>query len=275
LCVYYQPQIDIPTGRVMGCEALLRWHHPKLGAISPGRFIPIAETSGLIIPIDRWVLQTACAQLARWGRQGLGDLRIAVNVTALTLQQEDFVGFVLDALTASSVSPSKLEIEITERAAVSDLDDTIAKLHRLRRAGVQIAIDDFGTGYSSLSYLKRLPADRLKIDRSFVRDADRNATDRALFRAIVDMASAVGMQILAEGVETAEQLAFLRQEGCQGYQGFFMSPAIAVDDVLPWLLERDLAPMPARSSPPPSGGQSAVSSAKPKRPTPKPELVDA
>jgi diguanylate cyclase (GGDEF)-like protein/PAS domain S-box-containing protein len=247
LSVYYQPQVDIASGRVVGCEALLRWHHPQLGSISPGLFIPIAETSGLIIPLDRWVIETACEQLLRWGRQGLGELRIAVNVTALTLQQEDFVDFVLGTLGAAGVAPHKLEIEITERAAVVDLCATVAKLEQLRQAGVQIAIDDFGTGYSSLSYLKRLPADRLKIDRSFVCEAHLDPTDRALFRAIVDMAGAVGMEIVAEGVETQQQLDFLRTEGCQNYQGFYMSPAIAADDVLPWLLERDLAPQSAET----------------------------
>ncbi|MEO1090270.1 MAG: EAL domain-containing protein [Pseudomonadota bacterium] len=251
LCVYYQPQVDIASGTVVGCEALLRWHHPKLGAVSPGTFIPIAETSGVIIQIDRWVISTACEQLKRWAAQGLGDLRIAVNVTALTLQQDDFVDYTLEALKSCDADPAKLEIEVTERAAVSDLADTVRKLNALRAIGVQVAIDDFGTGYSSLSYLKQLPADRLKIDRSFVQDAHRNGTDRVVFKAIVDMAKAVGMEILAEGVETREQLAFLGEQGCHEYQGFFMSPAIAPDDVMPWLLERELLPDTPQPEPAP------------------------
>ena len=240
LSVYYQPQIEIASGRVVGVEALLRWHHPRLGAVSPGTFIPIAEASGLIVQLDRWVLKTACRQWRRWSQQGLGGLRVAVNITALSLQQDDFIPFVLDVIAEEQVLAGKLEIEITESAAVRDLEQTVMKLEGLRGAGVLIAIDDFGTGYSSLSYLKSLPADRLKIDRSFVRDAHTNASDRHIFKAIVDMASAVGIELLAEGVETREQLAFLKEQRCQEYQGFFMSPAIAAEDILPWLLEHEL-----------------------------------
>ncbi len=240
LSVYYQPQVDIASGRIVGVEALLRWHHPRLGSVSPATFIPIAEASGLIVQLDRWVLKTACQQWRRWAKQGLGSLRVAVNITALSVQQEDFVSSILQLVQDEKVLAGKLEIEITESAAVGDLDETVIKLEGLRGAGVLIAIDDFGTGYSSLSYLKRLPADRLKIDRSFLQDAHRNASDRHVFRAIVDMANAVGMELLAEGVETREQLVFLKEQRCHEYQGFFMSPAIAPEDVLPWLLEQEL-----------------------------------
>lgn len=259
LSVYYQPQVDVASGRVVGVEALLRWHHPRLGAVSPATFIPIAEASGLVVQLDRWVLRNACEQWRRWAKQGLGGLRVAVNVTALSLQQDDFVPFVLDVIAQEQVLAGKLEIEITESATVGDFDKTVTKLEGLRGAGVLIAIDDFGTGYSSLSYLKSLPADRLKIDRSFLQDAHRNLSDRHVFKAIVDMAYAVGLELLAEGVETREQLAFLEQQRCHEYQGFYMSPAIAPDDLLPWLLEQEL--VEASCLPTPAGATTEVRSA--------------
>ncbi len=252
LSLYYQPQVDIPSGRVVGVEALLRWHHPRLGAISPGTFIPIAEASGVIMQLDRWVFENACKQQRRWAQQGLGDLRIAINIGALSLQQEGFVKRTLETVAATQANINRIEIEVTESAAVVDLRTTIQQLSSLRAAGVQIAIDDFGTGYSSLSYLKQLPADRLKIDRAFLEEAHRNSTDRLLLKAIVEMAKAVGMETLAEGVETQEQLDFLMVLGCQEYQGFLMSPAIAAEDILPWMLEQDLTPAikPVRLAPP-------------------------
>jgi diguanylate cyclase (GGDEF)-like protein/PAS domain S-box-containing protein len=254
LSLYYQPQVDVASGRVVGVEALLRWHHPRLGAVSPATFIPIAEASGLIVQLDRWVLRSACEQWRRWAKQGLGGLRVAVNVAARSLQQDDFVPFVLDVVAQEKVLAGKLEIEITESATVGDFDTTLTKLEGLRGAGVLIAIDDFGTGYSSLSYLKSLPADRLKIDRSFLGDAHRNVSDRHVFKAIVDMAHAVGLELLAEGVETHEQLAFLENERCHEYQGFYMSPAIAPEDLLPWLLEHELVEAAGLVAPAGAGG---------------------
>lgn len=221
----YQPQRSLADGNIVGAEALVRWNRPGVGMVPPQEFIRMAEESGFIVGLSNWVLMAACCQAADWRRIGL-HLRIAVNVSVIQLQQTDFVEQVQRALQVSGLPAQGLELEITEGAFVSDVHDAIDKMHRLKGMGVELAVDDFGTGYSSLSYLKQMPVDRLKIDQSFVRDIPGNADDSAIVRAILAMAANLKLQVIAEGVESEEQLEFLRSEGCQDVQGYFLSPPI-------------------------------------------------
>ncbi|SFD97119.1 PAS domain S-box-containing protein/diguanylate cyclase (GGDEF) domain-containing protein [Massilia yuzhufengensis] len=218
--MHYQPQVDV-QGRITGAEALLRWNSPKRGAIGPSVFIPIAEASGLIVPLGRWALHTACAQLACWKSQpGLRDLTVSVNVSIRQFRERSFVQDVVDTVSDTGVSPSKLKLELTETVLIDDVDDTIEKMRQLKELGVNFSLDDFGTGYSSLSYLKRLPINQLKIDRSFVRDILTNPNDASIARSIVALSQALGLGIIAEGVETEEQRNFLAEIGCSFYQGY-------------------------------------------------------
>jgi diguanylate cyclase (GGDEF)-like protein len=223
--LFYQPQRSLLDGRIVGAEALVRWDRPGRGMVPTQEFINVAEESGFIVALGNWVLRAACCQAADWGRTGL-PLRIAVNVSVVQLRQADFVDQVRHALVLSGLPPHRLELEITEGAFVADTVDAIGKLHVIKTMGVELAVDDFGTGYSSLSYLKQLPVDRLKIDQSFVRDLPRSDGDRAIVRAILAMAANLNLQVIAEGVESDEQVDFLRAEGCQEIQGFVLSPAI-------------------------------------------------
>lgn len=220
--LYYQPQVD-GNGRITGVEALLRWNHPEKGMISPELFIPVAESSGLILPIGDWVLQTACEQLAEWKNiPSMKMLTVAVNVSAYQLHQPDFVTRILSVLDQSDAPPEKLKLEITETMLIENVEDTIAKMRALKEHRVGFALDDFGTGYSSLLYLKRLPLDQLKIDRSFVRDILTDQNDVAIARSIVALAKELGLGIIAEGVETEEQREFLAEMGCDAYQGYLI-----------------------------------------------------
>ncbi|SDF61554.1 diguanylate cyclase/phosphodiesterase [Massilia sp. PDC64] len=222
----YQPQRSLQDGRIVGAEALVRWDRPGRGLVPPHEFINVAEESGFIIALGNWVLRAACCQAAAWGGTGLA-LRMAVNVSVVQLRQADFVDQVRHALVLSGLPPHRLELEITEGAFVADTLDAIGKLHLIKAMGVELAVDDFGTGYSSLSYLKQLPVDRLKVDQSFVRDLPHSADDRAIVRAILAMAANLNLQVIAEGVESEEQLEFLRAEGCQEIQGFVLSPPVS------------------------------------------------
>jgi diguanylate cyclase (GGDEF)-like protein/PAS domain S-box-containing protein len=224
----YQPQSSLQNGNIIGAEVLIRWERSDRGMVPPNEFIHLAEEGGFIVALGNWVLRKACCQAAEWGRAGL-PLRIAVNVSVLQLQQADFVDQVRHALLSSGLSAHCLELEITEGAFVSNVLDALDKLHRIKAMGVELAVDDFGTGYSSLSYLKQMPVDRLKIDQSFVRDIPHNADDCAIVRAILAMAANLKLQVIAEGVESAEQRDFLRAEGCQEMQGFLLSPAVSAD----------------------------------------------
>ncbi|MFW5774685.1 MAG: putative bifunctional diguanylate cyclase/phosphodiesterase [Chitinivibrionales bacterium] len=224
--VYYQPQIDLQTGRVVGAEALVRWKHPELGLVSPGEFIPIAEETGLILPIGEWVLATATKQTQLWHQQGFDPLRIAVNLSARQFQQHDMVERVLKTLDQSSLDPNFLELEITESLGMKNAALTVKTLTRLKKMGIHISIDDFGTGYSSLNYLKRFPVDTLKIDQSFIRDISLDQGDEAIVSIIIDMAHALGLKVIAEGVENEIQLGFLKGRSCDQVQGYFFSPPI-------------------------------------------------
>ena len=222
LSVHYQAKVDMQTGEIRGAEALLRWTHPELGVVSPTRFIPIAEECGLIIPIGRWAMTTACTQAAEWLRLGL-PLCVAVNLSPRQFMDPQLVSHVREALDQSGLPPSLLELEITESVMMRDRDAAIEKMTMIRDLGVRLAIDDFGTGYSSLAHLKRFPIDTLKIDRSFIRGIPQSAADLAIAEAILTLATSLGVTVVAEGVETAEQQTFLSGHTCNEMQGFYFN----------------------------------------------------
>jgi len=227
--LHFQPQVDSQSQRMVGAEVLLRWQHPTLGQQSPALFIQILEESGLILEVGSWVLRQACQQTQQLLEQGLvqrEDFSISVNISPRQFRQVDFVEQVMDCLENSRLPARMLKLEITEGIVIQNLDDTIAKMNRLKKLGVSFAMDDFGTGYSSLTYLKRLPVDVLKIDQSFVRDATSDPNDAEIIRAIVAMARSLNLEVIAEGVEQAEQLEFLLQQGCHHYQGYLFSKPV-------------------------------------------------
>ena len=233
--LHYQPKVETVTGLITGTEALLRWQHPLRGLISPMDFIPLAEETGLIVPIGEWVLATACARNKAWQDQGLGKLSVAVNLSARQFVDPLLLPKLTRIIRASGLEPSSLELEITESMVMSNGECAVAVLEKLKSIGVQIAIDDFGTGYSSLAYLKRFPIDTLKIDRSFIRDIPANSGDKKITRAIIAMAHSLKLKVVVEGVETAEQLKFLRSQRCDAVQGYFLYrplPEAEVADIL-------------------------------------------
>ncbi len=221
--LYYQPKVDTATGDVRNAEALIRWRHPERGLIEPLRFIPLAEECGLIHDIGRWVLREACRQCAAWQRAGLTPLRIAVNVSASQFRRGDLLEVIRSALDEAQLDPRFLEIELTESAVMTDPEDSAATLEQLSRMGVLVSVDDFGTGYSSMSYLRRFPIDKLKIDRSFVKDLTSRSDDGSIVQAIISLAHSLRLKVVAEGVETPEQLKFLSSLGCDQYQGYHFS----------------------------------------------------
>ena len=219
--IHYQPQISTRTGRILSVEALLRWRHPRKGLIAPSSFIPLAEQTGLIVPLDAWVLREACRQAREWQTDAGLNLKVAVNLSAMQFRCPDILDTIVSAVNEAGLEPRSLEIELTESALMLDPEQSASALKLLRSMGVSVAIDDFGTGYSSLSYLRRLPIDKLKIDRSFVRDLPTSPTDESIIRAIVSLAHSVGLQVVAEGVETAEQLERIRALDCDQWQGYY------------------------------------------------------
>jgi diguanylate cyclase (GGDEF)-like protein/PAS domain S-box-containing protein len=227
--LHYQAQVDL-SGRVVGAEALVRWQHPINGLVSPANFIPLAEETGLILPLGHWVMEIACTQLAAWAtRPGMDHLSLAVNVSARQFSLPNFVGEVLALLDYTGAPPDKLKLELTESLLLENTEDIIAKMRALKARGVSFSLDDFGTGYSSLSYLKRLPLDQLKIDQSFVREVLTDLNDAAIARTIVALAQSLGLAVIAEGVETAAQRDFLASNGCLVYQGYFFSRPLPID----------------------------------------------
>ena len=233
--LHYQPQVDLRSGRIVGMEALIRWQHPELGMVAPNRFISVAEDTGLIVPIGAWVMRSACAQNKAWQDAGLAPLRVAVNLSARQFSAPNLVAEMRQVLEQTGLAPSCLEIELTESLFMSDVTLAVETLHNMKALGVKLSIDDFGTGYSSLSYLSRFPIDVLKIDRSFVNDITRDANDAAIVDSIIALAHNLKLNVIAEGVETAEQLDYLREHGCDEMQGYFFSrplPAIEFEQLL-------------------------------------------
>jgi len=226
-CIFFQPQVEIGTGRITGTEALIRWKHPDLGLIPPNQFIPIAEDTGLILPIGEWVLRTSCMQAREWYRDGKSFI-ISVNLSANQFRQHNLVSIVESALKDSGIPPHLLELEITESMSMKKPEETLKMLGGLKDLGVRIAIDDFGTGYSSLSYLKRFPIDTLKIDRSFLMDIPENERDAEIVKAIITMAYSLNLTVIAEGVENEPQAQYLLRNGCAKMQGYLFSPPVPV-----------------------------------------------
>ncbi|WP_394780270.1 putative bifunctional diguanylate cyclase/phosphodiesterase [Undibacterium sp.] len=227
--LYYQVQVNA-DGQLIGAEALLRWIHPDRGFISPAEFIPLAEETGLIVPIGNWVLETACAQLKKWeAKEDTRDLTLAVNVSAKQFQQVDFVEKLRSMLLRTAINPTRLKIELTESTILDNVDSTTAKMHELRGLGIAFSMDDFGTGYSSLAYLQRLPLNQLKIDRSFVRDISDDENDATIVRAIISLGVNLGLNVIAEGVETLAQRSFLIEHDCHAFQGYLFSKPLPLE----------------------------------------------
>ncbi|MCL5801292.1 MAG: EAL domain-containing protein [Gammaproteobacteria bacterium] len=224
--LYYQPQLDLESGAIIGVEALLRWQSPERGLVPPAAFIPLLEETGLIVPVGEWVLRTACAQNRAWQIEGLAPIRVSINLSALQFRQPDFAETIARILQETGLDPGweGLEIELTESLLIHNVEETIKTLHKLRAMRIRVSIDDFGTGYSSLTYLKRFPLFGLKIDRSFVNDLLRNPEDAAIVSAIIALAHSLKLNVIAEGVETLEQLRFLRELKCDEMQGYLFSP---------------------------------------------------
>jgi EAL domain-containing protein (putative c-di-GMP-specific phosphodiesterase class I) len=237
--LYFQPQLN-DKGGVIGAEALLRWNHPERGMVSPADFIPIAEETGFILALGEWVLESACARLKTWmDAKSSGEIArfpaIAVNVSPKQFRQQDFIQRVQHVIKQTGVDPAYIELELTEGMLIENIEDTADKMEHLSRLGIRLAIDDFGTGYSSLNYLKRLHLDRLKIDQSFVRDAPADTGSATIVHTIIIMAHHLGLEVIAEGVETETELQLLREKGCHTYQGYYFSRPLPHDEFFRFL----------------------------------------
>ncbi|RDI42715.1 putative bifunctional diguanylate cyclase/phosphodiesterase [Aquicella lusitana] len=235
--LYYQPQFNLTTAKFDGVEALIRWQHPERGILLPADFISVAEESGLIVRIGEWVVKTACKQNKAWQKKGLPFIRVAVNVSGKQFQQNEFVEFVMQTLQKFQLKPQYLELELTENIIIHDDDEKIIHtIHRLKKLGVQIALDDFGTGYSSISYLKKIPIDRIKIDRTYIQNINANSDDAAIVRAIIALATTLNLEVLAEGVESLRQLEMLISQDCKEAQGFYFSKPLPAEEVEKFLI---------------------------------------
>ncbi len=236
--LFYQAQMDLETKKVVGFEALIRWDHPTRGLIGPDEFIYLAEETGLIVPIGKWVLQTACQQLKKWDSDGYKDINMAVNLSARQFKDKDFVKLVCDTIEETGISPSRLELEITESVALDDLEYTIATIKELRKIGVNFSLDDFGTGYSSMNYLKRLPVSNLKIDKSFLDTVMEDHCDQSIIQTIITLAKNLNLYVIAEGVERDDQEQFLQEASCNMAQGFLYSKPVPKDMAEQFLKKR-------------------------------------
>jgi EAL domain-containing protein (putative c-di-GMP-specific phosphodiesterase class I) len=236
--LHYQAKLDLKTKEITGVEALLRWQHPDLGMLTPVQFIPIAEETGLIVAIGRWVLKTACAQNVAWQRDGLPPLCMAVNLSARQFTDENLLQDIVTVLEESGMRPELLELELTESMVMQHPEQARKLLTAIKQMGVRIAIDDFGVGYSSLAQIKRFPIDTLKVDRSFIRDLAENAEDRAITEAIITMGKTLSLTVVAEGVETQEQQSFLSDHACDAMQGFYFSKPIPHDEFASFMRQR-------------------------------------
>jgi len=236
--LFYQPQIDIFTGKMLGAEALVRWLQPDLVLIRPGNFIPVAEETGLIIPIGEWILRSACIQGRTWQQEGLEPFNVSVNISGIQFNQDNFLEMVKQILHESGFESSYLKLELTESILMKDSENAVKKMNVLKSLGVQISIDDFGTGYSSMNYLKRFPVSALKIDRSFIKDLASNSDDQIVVRAIIALAHNLHIKVIAEGVETKKQLGLLRGYGCDAAQGFLICPPVNPDSFVEYLTKK-------------------------------------
>lgn len=234
--LHYQPQIDLSSGAVIGAEALIRWQHPELGLLPPGKFITLAEDSGLIVPIGEWALREACRQAMAWRKQGLPDLVMAVNLSAIQFRRGNLEETVISALKDSGLDPQFLELELTESILIGDTENVLQTVQRLKTLGIKLSLDDFGTGYSSLSYLKRFAVDKVKIDQSFISDMDKNPSDAAIVRAIIQMSKSLGLRTIAEGIEEEYLVKYLQIYHCDEAQGYYYSRPISSDDFVLWVL---------------------------------------
>ncbi|MCG6122181.1 MAG: EAL domain-containing protein [Microvirga sp.] len=228
--LFYQPQIDLRSNRIIGAEALIRWRHPTRGLVRPLDFLPFAEETGLIIPINEWVIEEACREAQSWRAQGLAHMRIAVNLSPIQFRNRNMVQLVGDILRRTGLEPRALELELTETILMHDVEEVTAELRELRRLGVSVSIDDFGTGYSSLAYVKKFPVDRIKIDQSFVRNIATDPNDAAIVRAIINLGHSLGIDVIAEGVDSLAQVEMLRAEGCEEAQGFLFAKPVPAED---------------------------------------------
>ncbi|WP_413792428.1 MULTISPECIES: EAL domain-containing response regulator [unclassified Pseudomonas] len=235
--LHYQPKLDLKSGKVVGVEALVRWDRPGHGLVYPSDFIPVAEDSGLIVPLSQWVLQEACQQACRWQAQGMRPLYLSVNVSAIDFRQRGFVEGIARTLKETGLDPTQLELEITESVLMQNIDTTVAILKAIKQQGIRLAIDDFGTGYSSLSYLQKFPVDVLKIDQSFVGDLSIDSNDAKLVSTIISLGKSLNLHIIAEGVETLEQLEFLKKHQCEEVQGYYFSKAVEPQAFADWMTE--------------------------------------
>jgi len=244
LLVYYQPQVNLKTGKIVGTEALVRWQHPERGLVSPDKFIPIAEETGLIVPIGEWVLKTACQQTKIWQDAGFKALRVAVNLSSRQFSQIDLRHQLVAILMETGLDPKYIELELTESMLVQNTEVAIRRLNALKSLGVEIAIDDFGTGYSSLSYLQQFPFDILKIDRCFIRNITENPSNSAITKAIIEMAKTLNLKLVAEGVETESELSFVCQHQCDGMQGYLFSRPLPAHEFQQLLISNKCLPLP-------------------------------
>jgi EAL domain-containing protein (putative c-di-GMP-specific phosphodiesterase class I) len=243
--ILYQPKVDVVSQSITAMEALLRWDHPDLGLVSPAEFIPLAEETGLIIPIGEWVLRTACRQNVTWQAEGLPRMRVAVNLSGYQFQQRNLLNVIIEVLAETGLDAELLELEITESVIMQNPDFAVSVLNSLRDLGIHISIDDFGTGYSSLAHLKRFSVNTLKIDKSFVRDLEVDSADAAITTAIIAMGNSLNLRVIAEGVETEGQLSFLSENNCDEVQGFLFSTPLPSEQVASFLQER-LTPNPRK-----------------------------
>ncbi|HEY0444201.1 MAG TPA: EAL domain-containing protein, partial [Candidatus Limnocylindrales bacterium] len=265
LSLHYQPKIDIPTGAITGAEALIRWTHPERGSVPPIQFIPIAEDSALIVPIGRWVLREACMQARAWLDAGLPARTMAVNVSAVELRDKQFLPRLFGIIDETRMDPHFLELELTETVLMKEAESAALILREVRERGINVAIDDFGTGYSSLSYLRKFPIDALKIDQSFVSQIGSGDDDSSIVKAILSMAQSLHLRVVAEGVETVEQLDFLRAHGCDEAQGYYFSRPVPAADFATLLVAGGTPIAAKRPSPPRPGGRSRAAAAPARR----------
>jgi EAL domain-containing protein (putative c-di-GMP-specific phosphodiesterase class I) len=236
--LHFQPQIEISTGDLIGVEALVRWQHPELGWLQPARFIPIAEETGLIGPLGRYVLREACVQSCAWRDQGMPTVPVAVNISAAQLRHADFLTMVREIIAETGIDPKTLELEITEGTMMEVTEPLLARVDSLKQLGVRLSIDDFGTGYSNLAYLRTFPLDRLKIDQSFIASAPHDEGSQSIVRAILGLGESLGLEVVAEGVETAEQAALLGKLGCRNAQGYLYGRPMPASHLVAWAAAR-------------------------------------